>query len=406
MARLRRRCLPAAITVAVATVGVWWATAESASAAPLETACAGTLVGTTFTLTANCTTTASLTVPSGHTINGNGHTILATDIGGPQFDGAVLTNEAPGGSMNIENLTISSPSGGFQVCTLAGNVLYGILFNDASGSVSGVVVMHIVQQQTASPSCVTGTAIRAEGVTAPRTVTITNTVVEDYQRNGFDARGSMTMNVSGSTAGPPHPLEGLLAQNGLAYVNGASGTAANNTIFGSGDQQPPGPPGGGTDGTAVILFGATNVTVTHNTITGAKTDIGVAVVNDSTGIVISFNQIGRTAPDVPDPTGVGVLLDDSSTATLICNTFSGWRTDISGATQPPCSTTTTTAATTTTPVTAAAVTTAPIGVTAARAASPAGSTLPATGNDDGIVILGSALLLAGVALVARTRRRR
>ena len=44
------------------------------------------------------------------------------------------------------------------------------------------------------------------------------------------------MNVSGSTAGPPHPLEGLIAQNGVSIV-GAAGTVENNTIFGSGDAQ-------------------------------------------------------------------------------------------------------------------------------------------------------------------------
>jgi hypothetical protein len=222
--------------------------------------------------------------------------------------------------------------------------------------VSNVTVEHIWQQPTASPSCQTGRAIVARGLTAQRTVTITNTTVTDYEKNGIEARGSVTMDVSGSTMGPPHPLEGLIAQNGLVYVVGAagapSGTATNNTIFGSGDQQPPGPPGGGTDGTAVILFGASNVTIDHNTIIGAKTDIGIVVVAGSTGIVISFNSVGRTAPDDPDPTGIGIGVDPpnarvsasgpldptqgASSATLICNTFSGWNTNIVGAVQMSC----------------------------------------------------------------------
>jgi uncharacterized repeat protein (TIGR01451 family) len=221
--------------------------------------------------------------------------------------------------------------------------LYGILFNDASGTVNNVTVEHIFQGQTSSPSCQTGTAIRAEGPTAGRTVTITNTKVLDYQKNGIDGRGSMTMNVSGnSIIGPPHPLAGLIAQNGLVYVNGAGGTAMNNTIFGSGDQKPPGPPGGGTDGTAVLLFGANNVTIDHNIITSdpstAGTDVGVSVLNDSTGITVSFNQIGRTAADVPDPTGHGVdvFTPDGSTATLICNTFTMWNINVVGAEQIAC----------------------------------------------------------------------
>jgi large repetitive protein len=130
----------------------------------------------------------------------------------------------------------------------------------------------------------------------------------------------------------------LVAANGLVYVSGATGTATGNTIFGSGDQQLPGPPGGGTDATAVLLFGATNVTITHNTITGAKTDVGVSVSGDSTGTVISFNQIGRTAPDAPDPTGHGidVFTPDGSMATPICNTFTMWNINIVGAEQIGC----------------------------------------------------------------------
>ena len=44
----------------------------------------------------------------------------------------------------------------------------------------------------------------------------------------------------------------------------------------------------------------------------------------STGIVISFNKVNRTRPDVPDTSGIGidVFTPDGSKATLICNTFS------------------------------------------------------------------------------------
>ena len=117
---------------------------------------------------------------------------------------------------------------------------------------------------------------------------------------------------------------------------GASGTIANNTIIGSGDQASG--PGGKANGTAVLLFGAHDVTVDHNTITGDGTDIGVSVAaGSSTNITISFNQIGRTAPDNPDPAGIGIDVGHpTSSATLICNTFSGWNTNIAGAVQISC----------------------------------------------------------------------
>ena len=74
--------------------------------------------------------------------------------------------------------------------------MYGIFFNDASGTVDNVIVEHIFQQQNPlSPANQTGRAIRADGLTGARTVTITATTVRDYQKSGFEARGSMTMDI-------------------------------------------------------------------------------------------------------------------------------------------------------------------------------------------------------------------
>ncbi len=75
-----------------------------------------------------------------------------------------------------------------------------------------------------------------------RTVTITNTTVRDYQKSGFEARGTMTMNLTGSTAGPPNTdeLRGFIAQNGVSFVGTTTGTVAHNTIHGS-SAQPGGP---------------------------------------------------------------------------------------------------------------------------------------------------------------------
>jgi len=360
--RLLRLVIASGAAILLAGVVVV-AEAVPAAAADITTACTGTTNGSTFTLTADCTTTEPLTVPDGITLDGGGFTISATDAGVAQWNGGIVSNA--GTSMHIKNVTITGPAGGFQ--GQCGTVMYGIYFLDASGTVDNVTVDHIFQQQLPnSPSCPTGRSIRAESTGAAQTVTITNTAVMDYQKTGFEARGSaMTMNVSGSTAGPPHPLVGFIAQNGITYV-GASGTIANNPeIWGSGDQVPDCCPSGGgnTDGTAILLFGAHDVTVDHNTIVGpgtdrpdlVGTDIGVAVVAESTGVIVSFNQIGRTAPDgTNDPTGFGVFVegpgalvarvgegtrqtaDGSSEATLICNTFTGWNHNIVGAIQIDC----------------------------------------------------------------------
>ena len=346
----------AVVGLAMIAVGVFAFTGGGgvADAAPITggnitAVCTGTTSGTTFTLTADCgEVTTSLTVPAGiTTVDGGGHTISATDLNGadptvhtpiPQWNGGIVTN-TPGQAMNIRNVTITGPAAGFSLCNNSGYVLYGIYFNGAAGgSVSNVTVDHLFQfQNNAFGSCQTGRAIRADD---SGTITITGTTVTDYQKSGFEARGSTTMNVSGSTAGPSHPLEALIAQNGVSFV-GAAGTVNNNTIFGSGHTQTVGGPGAST---AVLLFGAHDVTVTNNTLTSPAaprpgTDIGISVsAGSSTDIVIRFNKVNRLGPDVPDDVGIGIDVNtpDGSRATLHCNTFSKWKINVVGAEQIEC----------------------------------------------------------------------
>ena len=142
-------------------------------------------------------------------------------------------------------------------------MLYGIFFNGASGgSVTNVTVDHIFQfQNGAFGSCQTGRAIRADELGHRHDHQHGG---QGLQKSGFEPRGSTIMNLSGSTAGPSHSLEGLISQNGVSYV-GAAGTVENNTIFGSGNTQPG--VGGNGAGTAVLLSGAHDVTVTNNTLT-------------------------------------------------------------------------------------------------------------------------------------------
>ncbi len=323
------RLVAAALVVSSGLVVLGAVGAAGSSDPSVETACSGTLSGSAFTLTADCDTTVPLTIPDGVTLNGAGHTITAHDVTPGSFNGAVLSNA--GTSMNVEDLRIMGT--GFTQTQPPGScgraTLNGIWFNGAGGSVTNVTVTGI----TESSNCQVGRAIVANG-TVGQTLTITDTTVSDYNKDGMHAYG-MTMNVSGSTIGSPASLKGVTGQNGLVYQDGATGTTSDSTIYGSGY---------GSDlnaNTAVLLFGATNVTLTGDTITGDGTDIGVAVASNSTGAIVDRNQIGRTAPDVPDNFGFGVELDPGSTATVTCNTFSGWKTDLSGVPpQPPCITTT------------------------------------------------------------------
>jgi hypothetical protein len=303
----------------------------------VDTACPGALVGSTFTLTGDCDTTVQLTVPDGVTVNGAGHIITAHDPGpGVPFSGGVLTNA--GTSMNIEDLTIEG-TGFATIC--GGQKLTGIFFNDASGSVKDTSIQNISQGGGGCAGVGIGILSIAEaGV--PRTITLTSTVISGYEKSAFVAKGMTTLDVSASTLGPPELFPpGAIAQNGVQYGGGgadagAGGAITDSTIYGSGFGNP------SNQGIAVLLFGATGVTLSNDTITGAGTDYGVDATANSTGVVINRNQIGRTAPDSPDTFGIGVIVATGSTATVTCNTFSGWNTDVSGvAAQPVCITTTT-----------------------------------------------------------------
>ena len=77
------------------------------------TTCTFTTVGSTMTLDADCTTDATITIPDGFTLNGNGHTITALDPSGGHFLGAVVKNA--GGTANVTNLTVTA-SGLQNVC--------------------------------------------------------------------------------------------------------------------------------------------------------------------------------------------------------------------------------------------------------------------------------------------------
>ena len=90
--------------------------------------------------------------------------------------------------------------------------------------------------------------------------------------------------------------------NGVQYGDGGAGGAfTGNTVIGAGVGTPP----DGANSTAILLSSAANVTIANNTITGAGTDLGIGV-SSSTNVTISNNAVGRTAPDSPDTTGIGI----------------------------------------------------------------------------------------------------
>lgn len=273
---------------------------------------------TTWTLVANCTATAPIDIPNGVTLNGASHTIAVTGA----FVGAVIQNA--GSSMSVQNLDITGSSLDYSCADIM-----GILFQDASGSISNV---HI-DGMTRHNGCQTGFGIRVNSTGTPRTVTITGARVTDFQKAGLVVNGPVTANVTNSTFGPPDFLAGEIAQNTVQYSRGAGGSFTGNTVIGatSGRED--------AESTGIILYQADHIAVSGNTVKGAGTDIGIAVF-DTTNATIERNTIIHEPPPdgvTPGFPSQGVFVDENSAdVTLSGNTFDGdWDEETVNADQEP-----------------------------------------------------------------------
>jgi hypothetical protein len=301
-----------------------------AAAAPfaggsITSVCAGVLSGPrndTYTLTGNCgPTTGTITIPPNiTTVDGGGFTISATDPVGGFFHGSVLANAAAGQTMAITSMVIA---GNFAGIDQFAPGMTGISFNDASGALDHVQLQGITRHHGCEACSGFGsTAIGAGGLTAARTVTITNTTVSGYDGTGLVAGGHMIMNVSASAIGPPDDVGFPISS--VTYAGSAGGSISDSTIN-LGVFVP--------DSIGVSLSGANNVTISRNVIKGTRVDSGIEVTNSSRGVVIERNEIVESPP----PSGVGVIVSNNPpTVTLLCNSFSGWPTNIKGALQISC----------------------------------------------------------------------
>ena len=227
--------------------------------------------------------------------------------------------------MHVNNVIIQAVGFAFHDCDSAPGaqlVQVGLFFNDADGTATDVTVRDITQHS----GCQTGNGIRANAnAGTARTVTLTHVTVTGFQKNGVTGSGQMTLNVGGnSTIGPPEHLPGMTATNSVQYGGGgAGGTFTGNTVIGSG-------------------FGAARQRVnrrsccpapptsrsTNNTITGAGTDLGIAVSYQHERHDLQQRRRphrARLTSGRPLGSGSTSSIRSATNVTLICNTFSGWQ---------------------------------------------------------------------------------
>ena len=180
------------------------------------------------TLTGDCTTSNTISVPNGWTLNGAGHTITAYDPAGGHFRGAVVANA--GAVANVHDLTIT------------GYHLADVCDEGRTPCAASCSMARAACSPTTTSSTCARTAAAARRATASRHATrrstkkghdvyvaVTGNEVRGYQKAGIVVNGSVLTLVDRNA------VQGLgqvpyIAQNGVQVGFGGAGLVAGNTI--------------------------------------------------------------------------------------------------------------------------------------------------------------------------------
>ena len=309
------------ILVPMATAAVMLAASVAVSAA-----CTFTTVKKTMTLTGNCTTAVSISVPNGFTLDGAGFTITAADPSGGHFKGGVIQN---GGAVaNVTNVTVTA-SGLADVCDAGADRLRGILFDGASGAITNVKAININQ---GASGCQEGNAIEVRNFGASPTtnrVTIDGNTTTGYQKTGIVANGDVDATITNNTVDGLGPV-GYIARNGIQIGFGGTGMVKRNQVSGNSYT------GADVSGGILIVGGpgyggdfCVNVQVDKNVVTG--NDVGVFLSQyeadfsapaTATNIKVINNDISNNAVNNGFIYQAGVS-DVGNNDKIIANTISG-----------------------------------------------------------------------------------
>ncbi len=228
--------------------------------------------------------------------------------------------------VNIANITVDGSNNGLSGCATD---LVGIYYQNASGTVTHVTTRY--QELGASDfGCQDGLAIYAQGgygTGGSGTVTIENSSVHDYDKNGITADGSgMVATITGNyivgIGATP-----LIAQNGIQLSDGAGGKIENNTVT---DDVYVNPldcyPGNCYSATGILLYDSGGTSGSHVTVSGntvSSTQEAIVTFTDGAETAdyndVSSNKVTTNAAIVV--TGATYLLDgidlcsDHNTAT-------------------------------------------------------------------------------------------
>jgi len=211
--------------------------------------------------------------------------------------------------VNISNIAVDGANNQIVGC---GPDLVGIYYQNASGTINDVVARNQALTTTLG-GCQSGLAIFVQsGYTSGGTsvVTIENSSVHSYQKNGITVDGSGTVatitynSVVGQGATP------LIAQNGIQVSDGANGKVTYNTVT---DDVYVNPPNCGTScygASGILLYDSGGTSASPLAITGnilSNTQLAVVAYGDSAGTA-DYNNV--TSNKITGTLAAGTFLDD------------------------------------------------------------------------------------------------
>ena len=200
-----------------------------------------------------------------------------------------------GFTVTIDQLTIDGSGHGISVCDA--NPM-GVYFRNGSGTVSNSVVRNI-RLSAGYGGCQAGNAIFAQSsVVGASTVTVKDSTVHDFQKNGITGNGvNTTLIATGNrvTGDGPTPA---IAQNGIQIGFSAQGTVSGNVVSGvvyslcvDPSDPAPGNPCNNGSSTGILVYQAGGVTnVTQNSVITTQTGVYL----DASGSSASQNDITHT----------------------------------------------------------------------------------------------------------------
>jgi hypothetical protein len=280
--------------------------------------CRFTVSESVMRLEADCTTTASIEIPDGFTLDGNFHRIVAVSSREGTFAGGVVVGRGQYASIINTSIAATVPGG----CTSGPNRLRGIYFEGASGLIRNNVVQDI--HRGVSP-CEDGHAIEVRNGNArsPSRVEVEDNIIERYQKSALVVHGHVIATIRGNRLGPSVSQEHLAA-NTIQVGPGAQAQVERNIVAGNRSASSL------AAGTAILLIGSADGTVVRaNQIVG-NADVGIYVMAD--GAIVEANELSDEGIDGFYDIGIA---DVGVRNGIIGNTIQGFRTRILRMDHPP-----------------------------------------------------------------------